>query len=170
MAVDVPRELHKLEGKTLSELRSRYAELFGETTKSRHRQSLIRRIVWRMQALEEGDLSERARRRAAELADEADLRLTPPRSADDAGAKATGHVPRAGQRGRAIPAPGTVLTRLYKGRLLEVTVLAVGFAYEGRRFATLSAVAKYVTGSHWNGHHFFGLRPSGRPSKNGRAQ
>jgi hypothetical protein len=53
-------------------------------------------------------------------------------------------------------------TRLYKGRLLEVTVLADGFAYGGQRFATLSAVAKHVTGSHWNGFHFFGLTQKGK--------
>jgi hypothetical protein len=45
-----------LEVMTLAELRTRYAELFGETTRSRHRQSLIRRIVWRLQALTEGDV------------------------------------------------------------------------------------------------------------------
>jgi hypothetical protein len=143
-----------LETMTLAELRTRYAELFDETTRSRHRQSLIRRIVWRLQALEEGDLSERAGRRAAELANDADLRLSAPKPS-----------PRPASRsaaGNGLPAPGTILTRLYKGRLLEVTVLADGFAYGGQRFATLSAVAKQITGSHWNGFHFFGLTKQGR--------
>ena len=63
----------------------------------------------------------------------------------------------ASERDPRLPSPGTVLTRLYKGRLLEVTVLADGFAYAGVRFRSLSALAKHVTGSHTNGFLFFGL-------------
>ncbi len=161
MPVDVGREMTALETMTLAELRSRYAELFDETTRSRHRQSLIRRIVWRLQALAEGNLSERARRRAEELANDADLRLSAPKPLPPPSPSplATG---RSAPAGNGLPAPGTILTRLYKGRLLEVTVLADGFAYGGQRFATLSAVAKQITGSHWNGFHFFGLTKQGR--------
>lgn len=54
--------------------------------------------------------------------------------------------------------PGTVLARQYKGRTITVTVLEDGFEYAGEVFRTLSAVAKAVTGSHWNGYHFFGLK------------
>ena len=115
----------------------------------------MRRIVWRLQALAEGDLSERARHRAEELAHDADLRLSPP------GPKALPHPIPAASAGNGLPAPGTILTRLYKGRMLEVTVLADGFAYAGERYATLSAVAKQITGSHWNGFHFFGLTQKG---------
>ena len=61
-------------------MRQRFAELFGETTQASNRTWLVKRIVWRLQALAEGDLSERARRRAAELARDADLRLNPPQS------------------------------------------------------------------------------------------
>ena len=157
MPVDVDREMAALERMTLAELRTRYAELFGEPTHSRHRRSLIRRIGWRLQALAEGDLSERARRRAEELANEADLRLSAPRP------KTRPHPTPSASGGNGLPAPGTVLTRLYKGRLIEVTVLADGFAYGGQRFATLSAVAKQITGSHWNGFHFFGLTKQNRP-------
>ena len=84
MPVDVYREMATLEAMTLPELRARYAEVCGQTTRGRNRQSLIRRIVWRLQALAEGDLSERARRRAEELANDADLRLHPPRKASRA--------------------------------------------------------------------------------------
>jgi hypothetical protein len=61
------------------QLRQRYAELFGETTNANNKAWLLKRIAWRLQALAEGDLSERARQRAAELACDADLRLNPPR-------------------------------------------------------------------------------------------
>jgi hypothetical protein len=51
-----------------------------------------------------------------------------------------------------------VLARQYRGRLIEVTVLPKGFEWEGRVFRSLSAVAQAVTGAHWNGHLFFGLK------------
>ena len=56
--------------------------------------------------------------------------------------------------------PGTVLTRDYQGRRLTVMVLEKGFEFEGRRYRSLTAVAKAATGSHWNGRHFFGLGPA----------
>jgi hypothetical protein len=68
-------------------LRQRFAEIFGEQTKVGNRAWLIKRIAWRLQAVAEGDLSERARRRAAELADDADLRLNPRRQHCDEGPK-----------------------------------------------------------------------------------
>ena len=57
---------------TVDQLRAKYAVVFGEQTNGRHKQWLIKRIAWRMQANAEGDLSERARRRAMELANDAD--------------------------------------------------------------------------------------------------
>ncbi len=63
---------------TVPELKQRYAEVFGEPTRTNHKQYLVKRIVWRMQALREGGLSERARRRAVELADDAEIRLSAP--------------------------------------------------------------------------------------------
>jgi hypothetical protein len=55
--------------------------------------------------------------------------------------------------------PGTVLTREYKGKLIQVEVLEDGyFEYEGVKYRSLSAVAKAVTGSHWNGYLFFNAR------------
>lgn len=73
--LDIERELEQLEQMTVNQLRDKYAEVVGETTASRHRQWLIRRIAWRMRANVYGGLSERAR----ELANDADLRTTPPR-------------------------------------------------------------------------------------------
>lgn len=69
---------------------------------------------------------------------------------------ATGIVPRSDTDDR-LPPPGTVLSRLYKGRPLRVTVLSAGFECEGTVYPTLSAVAKAITGSHVNGFAFFGL-------------
>src|SRR5580698_4637566 len=79
MHVNVAKELAALRKMSMKELRSRYAEAFGETTNANNKQWLVKRIAWRLQAATEGDLSERARRRAAELANDADLRLSPPK-------------------------------------------------------------------------------------------
>ena len=64
---------------SVAQLRKRYAQIFGETTNAGHKAWLVKRIAWRMQANAEGDLSERARRHAALLANDADLRLSPPK-------------------------------------------------------------------------------------------
>ena len=78
MSVNVAMQVAALERMSVRELRTRFAELFGEETNAQNRTWLMRRLAWRIQALAEGDLSERARLRAAELANDADLRLSPP--------------------------------------------------------------------------------------------
>jgi len=80
MALNIGKEITALKRLTVPELRGRYAEAFGETTRSRHKEFLIHRIVWRLQANEEGGLSERARERARKLAADSDVRLTAPRA------------------------------------------------------------------------------------------
>src|SRR5688500_16657428 len=75
----ITAELDALQRMTTGQLCDRYLDLFGQPVRTRHRTYLIRKIAWRIQALAEGDLSERARRRAAELANDADVRVMPPR-------------------------------------------------------------------------------------------
>jgi hypothetical protein len=159
MTMNVGKEIAALQRLTVKELRVRYAEAFGEDTNANNRDWLIKRIAWRVQALAEGDLSERARRRAEELANDADLRLSPPRvkvmPTEATGGTVTGVLAdRADDR---LPPPGTVITRAYKGQTLQVRVLADGFEYAGQVYKSLSAVAKAVTGSHCNGFAFFRL-------------
>ncbi len=74
MALNVAKELAELRRLPVGDLRSRYTEVFGETTNARHKNWLVKRIIWRIQDLAESDISERARDRAAELANDADLR------------------------------------------------------------------------------------------------
>jgi hypothetical protein len=153
--LNIVNEVAALQRLSVGQLRQRFAELFGETTKASNRTWLIKRITWRIQALAEGDLSERARQRAAELARDADLRLNPPQSK----AQTTPTPPEAvriqAPVDKRLPPPGTILTRPYKGQLVQVQVLTDGFAYAGRVYASLSAVAKAITGSHTNGFLFF---------------
>jgi hypothetical protein len=163
MNLNVGKELAALRRMTVGELRARYAEVFGETTNGRHKDWLIKRIIWRKQSLAEGDLSERARQRAAELANDADLRRKAPPSPPQ--------TPNAESRTRTVklqaseeprvPLPGGSIVRVYKGRALEVNVLPNGFEFEGEIFRSLSAVAKHITGSHCNGYLFFRLTKKG---------
>ena len=148
-------ELRKL---TTAALRLKYYETFGEESRSANRSFLFRRIAYRLQAKAEGDLSERARRRALEIADDSDLRLRVSKAmfGDSAASKSD---PRSSQRPRdsRLPVPGTLLTRQYGNRRIVVTVLADGFEYQSKRYPSLSAIAREVTGTRWNGLSFFGL-------------
>lgn len=73
------QEIQGLARMTVGELREKCLDVFGEETRSYHKEFLRKRIAWRIQVLAEGDLTERARRRAEELADDADLRIRTPR-------------------------------------------------------------------------------------------
>lgn len=154
MELNLEEQLAALKRAEVRKLQARYVELFGEGPPTHHRVWLVKRIAWRLQALAEGDLSERARRRAAELANDADLRLSPPKAEKPRGALLA---PPAAEHDPRLPMAGAVITRQYKGTTLEVKVLADGFQYEGRVYKSLSAVAKAITGSHANGYHFFRL-------------
>ena len=79
MNAKVLEQIEALRSMTVSRLRERYREVFGEESRSNHKQFLFRRIAWRLQANAEGDLSERARKRALEIADDADLRIRAPK-------------------------------------------------------------------------------------------
>ncbi|MBC7833840.1 MAG: DUF2924 domain-containing protein, partial [Phycisphaerales bacterium] len=74
MTADFTYELESLRTLCVRQLRERFAEVYGEPAKSNNKDFLVKRIAWRIQALREGGLSERARARAAELARDADLR------------------------------------------------------------------------------------------------
>ena len=163
MELNVHKEVAAMQRMGPKQLRERYAEVFGETTGAHNKTWLIRRIAWRLQALAEGDLSERARRRAEELANDADLRLNPPRPrrADAPQAAATVTAAAAPPRDARLPPPGSVLARKYRGQTLQVRVLADGFEFEGAVHPSLSAVAKAITGSHCNGFLFFRLAGKG---------
>ena len=161
MELNIVNEVATLERLTVGQLRQRFAEVFGEATQASNRTWLVKRIAWRLQALAEGDLSERARRRAAELARDADLRLQPPKTTAtrDNCEPAVGR----GSANHRVPPPGSILTRPYKGQILQVQVLEQGFAFNGQVYRSLSAVAKAITGAHYNGYLFFRLSQGGSP-------
>jgi hypothetical protein len=151
-------EIESLRTLKTNELKARYRDLFGEDSPSSNRAHLFRRIAWRLQAQAEGDLSELAHRRASELANPADLRLRAPRyfwRELEARHDRPGRDPR-------LPPAGTLVERFYRGQPIRVTVLENGFAYHGKSYGSLSAIAHRVTGTRWNGFHFFGLKQEWR--------
>ena len=140
MPQEIDRNISELKQMTVHELKNYHLKLFGKTPRSRHKQHLLKRIVWRLQALAEGDLSERARQRAVELACDADIRVRPPRQRPRAAA--IPKLPAAAPRDSRLPMPGTLLVRSYRGETLQIKVLEHGFEYDGQVFASLTSVTK----------------------------
>lgn len=164
MNVNIERQLIVLRQMSVGQLLRKYREVFGEESRSKHKEFLVRRILWRIQANAEGGLSERALRRAAELADDHHIRQRPPAAfkTDEASAfTMTTIFETSPAHDNRLPPPGTLLTRDYKCKTLTVMVLEKGFEFEGQVYRSLSAVAKAATGSHWNGFNFFNLDGKG---------
>jgi hypothetical protein len=151
MGAAVYREIARLPGLEAKALRQRYREVFGEDPRTTQKQQLIRRIGWKLQALSQGDISEAARRRALQIAQDREGGIQLPATM----------VPIAPNRRPSedarLPIPGTELRRRYRDRVVVAKVLADGFEYESGHYTSLSAVARAATGTRWNGYLFFGL-------------
>jgi hypothetical protein len=140
-------EIESLRRASMAALCEKYKEVFREETRCRHRQHLFRRIAWRLQALADGDLSERARSRAQEIARDADLRKIAPRDFLAVGGERVQTTYRnRREQDRRLPLPGALLSRKWKGRTILVEVLINGFRYENRLYSSLSAIAVAITG------------------------
>jgi Protein of unknown function (DUF2924) len=152
-------QIQGLRQMTTRQLRGKYRELFGQDSHSNHKDYLFRRVAWRLQAVGEGGLSERARQWARDLAQDADLRLCGRKGGVQRAAGQPGlHVAAASRRADPrVPVCGTRLVKQYHQQTLTVTVLEEGFQYGGRVYKSLSAIAREVTGTQWNGYVFFGL-------------
>jgi hypothetical protein len=164
LAINIGKEVSALKRMTVGELRKRYTKVFNEETNARNKVWLIKRIAWRLQSLEEGDISDRARQRAAELANDADVRMSPPKRKPGSESSdvhtITTNLPRTGDD--RLPPVGSVLVREYKGQTVQVRVLPKGFEYEGEVYKSLTAAAKAITGQHCSGYRFFRLSKEGR--------
>jgi hypothetical protein len=163
---DLP-EVLELESMTINQLTCRYAEVFGEPTRSRNRQHLVRSIAWRIQELALGGLSSQTLAQLAALSAEAPRpwrrrlldtgrRELPPRPA-----KPAPPPPTPKPRDPRLPPEGTVLRRVYRGETHEVRVRFEDFEYRGKLYASLSSLAREITGTSWNGFTFFKAVPSG---------
>jgi hypothetical protein len=155
MNAQLAKQIAQLHELSFAELTEKYQELFGDRTRTLNRQFLFRRIAWRLQALAEGDLPERARHRALSLARDADLKTRPPRQFH-------AFTINQSKRDWRLPPIGQTLRRSYSGSVHKVKICADGFEYQGQEFASLTAVAFAITGTRWNGYSFFGLKGGGR--------
>jgi Protein of unknown function (DUF2924) len=143
MSDTVLAQIAALKSKSTPELRDMWCKLFGHEAPVLGRRYLEDRLAYRVQELHFGGLSDRARRKLDALADQLE--------------------PKAARRrdpGR--PIAGTRLLREWKGVEHVVIVREHAFEYEGRPYRSLSAVARAIAGSRWNGWAFFGLRPNGK--------
>ena len=157
-AVNLGAELAALRTLSIPGLQQYYETLFGQPAPTTHRGFLLRRVAWEIQASRAGGLSAEATDRLAELADA----INPLAEAVITAGRRGHSKPRptaAKPRHRSVrrPQPGTVIERVYRGRQILVRVREDDFEFDGKRYRTLSAIAKAVTGAHWNGWLFFGL-------------
>jgi hypothetical protein len=156
MIPEMGQHIDQLRQMTTAQLRLKYHELFGFASHSNHKVYLFRRLAWRLQNLAEGGLSERARQYAREITEDADLRLCAPKQFGAAPpARPVANTSR--QVDPRVPAPGTQLIKRYKNETITVTVLEDGFQHGERVYKSLSAIARQVTGTQWNGYSFFAL-------------
>jgi len=145
-ATSVVAQLAALKRMTVVELKAKWETIFGTPAPNNSRGYLELRLGYRIQELTLGGLSRETRRTLDLLADEIEGRI---------GRKAI----IADSRN---PVVGTRLVREWEGVEHTVTVMKDGFDWQGRKFKSLSAVARAITGTQWNGYRFFGLREARR--------
>lgn len=145
MSESVLAQIAALQHKSMAELRVVWKELFDQDPPPYGRKMLEGRIGYRLQELQLGGLSERARRKLDALADDLDPKA-------------------ARRRNPGRPIAGTQLRRQWKGVEHVVTVREHDFEYGGRPYKSLSSIARAITNTRWNGWLFFGLRQTG-PAK-----
>ena len=141
-----PVELARLARMRPNETQQLHRKMFGCYVPSGNSEQARRKIAWRLQAEREGGLPESARQHALAIARDSGLRIrarvTTRGRAQIGHATVTGLVSDHDSR---IPMPGSVIVKEYRGRTIMVHVLDAGFESDGRRFASLSAIAKEVT-------------------------
>ena len=142
------KQIAALQDLPMPVLQERWRGLLGAEPPRYNRSFLVRRLAHRLQELAHGGLSQSARSSMNEL-------LTQAGCDEFGGLRST----RPGARGRSeLPVAGTRLIREWNGHRHEVTVVTGGYEYQGRRYRSLTAITELITGTHWNGPNFFGLR------------
>jgi hypothetical protein len=146
MQVDDNRQvlarLAALKDMTVRELKAEWGKLFSSEAPNNSRPFLEQRLAYRIQELTWGGPSKPVRQLLDALADEVEGKKVRKSVISD-------------QRN---PVIGTRLVREWDGAEHVITVLKDGFDWQGRRYKSLSAVARNITGTRWNGYRFFGLR------------
>ena len=144
MKTSILKQIAELESQPMAELKQRWGTLFETDPPSGSRSYLVKRISYRIQELHYGPVSDATRAKlGAHL--------------EDVGLAGEG-TERARRAKNGQPIAGTRFTREWHGEEHIVTTLDDGFEYRGRKFRSLSAVAREITKAHWSGNLFFGLR------------
>jgi hypothetical protein len=138
-------QLAALKAASTRDLRQRWRELFGSEPPAFNRAYLQSRLTYRIQELAYGGLRPETVARLEALGEQLD------------GGKPAVRRTRTDDR----PIAGTTLVRQYQGTEHSVTVLTDGYEWQGRPYKSLSAIARAITGTRWNGPVFFGIRRSG---------
>ena len=125
----------------MADLKQKWRDLFDREPPPYNRRFLEDRLAYRIQELAYGGLTEETLERLEALADELD-----------------GNKPRRRSALETRPIAGTRLIREWKGLEHCVTVRQKDFEYMGRPYKSLSAIARHITGTRWNGLVFFGLK------------
>jgi hypothetical protein len=141
----IPARLAALKTATTPQLKAQWRDLFASEPPPFNRRYLESRLAYRIQELAYGGLKPETVRRLERLGEEL-----------DGGDRRKSRI-----RADTMPIAGTRLIREYRGVEHVVTVRTDRFEYQGRPYGSLSAIARAITGSHWNGWVFFGLKRQG---------
>ena len=148
MKRSVVKQIAELPTLPIDRLKERWRALYGTEPPAYNRAHLVKRLAYRVQELAYGGISEIAMAQLRDRVEDGNLGVDTPGNGRTAPKK----------RDLNRPAAGTRIIREWNGQRYEVTVVHDGFEFQGRRFRSLTAVAKALTGVHRNGPAFFGLR------------
>jgi len=142
MKTNALAQVAELNAMPMPQLKERWKAVIGTEPPVQNRAHMVKRLAYRIQELAFGGLPEETKERLREIAES--------------------HTFEAKRPGKSTPIIGTRLIREYNGERHEVTVVHNGYEYRGRHFKSLSGIARVMTGTHWNGPAFFGLRKPGK--------
>lgn len=125
--------------------------LFGKEPAAFNRPYLIKRLAYRIQEIAYGGLSDRAHKLMDDILDAHGF---------DKNGGSQDSKRRIRKRRDGMPIVGARLVRKWNGKSYEVIMTHSGFEYEGKLYGSLTAITKVITGTHWNGRSFFGLKPT----------
>ena len=166
----IDAELEALERLGLDELRLQWRNRWGQLAPAHLSRALLFRLMaYRIQADAFGDLDRQTakmldRLAAKEIEDRASVET---KAAEASNPSIPSPSKTRGSESPLVLKPGALLTREWQGRIERVMALEDGFAWNGKTYASLSAVAFAITGVKWNGHRFF-FGPNGRGAGSGR--
>ncbi len=138
MSKSIVRQVLELEGKSSSELRKMYNNLFEDKVSSMaNKEQLRHKIAYRLQELAIGGLDDKTKAKLVAVANGATV---------------------IGKAKHSDLLAGTKICREHSGTMHQVEVMNDGFEYNGQKWSSLSAIATKITGTKWNGPKFFGMR------------